>query len=167
MNKILIELTDKLSAFYLALLSMTFSIFVCLLIISSTIQVNSYFTNVEAQTLNNSAGNSNISNNNNTTAVTLANNTLDIGSNNTIQDLTLPQLFERAEKSVVQVTTTSGADEPDLFRSGIGSGFVYNNDGLIITNYHVVAPSIRPPGELIRGETNDGVDINVAFEDGT
>src|SRR5215216_6854572 len=166
MNKTLIELADKLSAFDLGLLFMTLSIFVYLLIVSSTIQVNSYFANVEAQILNNSAGNSGISNNN-ITAFTLANDTLDIGSNNTIQDLTLPELFERAEKSVVQVTTTSGRDGLDLFRSGIGSGFVYNNDGLIITNYHVVAPSIRPPGELIRGETNDGVDINVAFEDGT
>jgi serine protease Do len=147
-------------------IALTLTIFVFLVFIVSGTQNENYSKSAQAQILNDTVDSTNV-NNNNETAPTLANNTLDIGSNNTIQDLTLPELFERAEKSVVQVTTTSGRDELDLFRSGIGSGFVYNNDGLIITNYHVVAPSIRPPGELTGGETNDGVDINVAFEDGT
>jgi serine protease Do len=43
---------------------------------------------------------------------------------------------------------------------------VYNDDGLIVTNYHVIAPSVLS-SEPVKGETNDGVDINVAFEDGT
>ncbi len=162
MSKIIVNASNP----NLSRIALTLTIFVFLVFIVSATQDENHSKSAQAQILNNTVDSTNV-NNNNETAPTLANNTLDIGSNNTIQDLTLPELFERAEKSVVQVTTTSGRDGLDLFRSGIGSGFVYNNDGLIITNYHVVAPSIRPPGELIRGETNDGVDINVAFEDGT
>jgi serine protease Do len=134
-------------------------IFVLLLLVVSSYN-ETYSKPVDAQILNNSQSS-------NDAVTRSANNTLDIGSNNTVQDLTLPELFERAEKSVVQVTTTSGAGEPGSFRSGIGSGFVYNDDGLIVTNYHVIAPSIRLSSELVQGEANDGVDINVAFEDGT
>jgi serine protease Do len=162
MSKIIVNASNP----NLSWIALTLTIFVFLVFIVSAPQNENQSKSAQAQILNNTVD-STIENNNNETAPTLANNTMDIGSNNTIQDLTLPELFERAEKSVVQVTTTSGSDGLDLFRSGIGSGFVYNNDGLVITNYHVVAPSIRPPGELIRGETNDGVDINVAFEDGT
>ena len=140
--------------------------FVLLLFVVSTIYIDYYSKPVDAQILNNSQSSNEAVNINETTTLS-ANNTLDIGSNNTVQDLTLPELFERAEKSVVQVTTTSGAEESNLFRSGIGSGFVYNNDGLIITNYHVIAPSVRMLSGPVQGETNDGVDINVAFEDGT
>jgi serine protease Do len=162
MNKIIVNASNP----NLSWIALTLTIFVFLVFIVSGTQNENHSKFAQAQIVNNTVESTN-ENNNNETAPTLANNTLDIGSNNIIQDLTLPELFERAEKSVVQVTTTSGRDGLDLFRSGIGSGFVYNNDGLIITNYHVVAPSIRPPGELIRGETNGGVDINVAFEDGT
>src|SRR5918998_1862239 len=140
--------------------------FALFLLVVSTIHNEMCLKPVDAQVLNNSQG-SNAAVNINETATRSTNNTLDIGSNNTVQDLTLPELFERAEKSVVQVTTTSGAEAPGSFRSGIGSGFVYNDDGLIVTNYHVIAPSVRLPSEPVMGETNDGVDINVAFEDGT
>jgi serine protease Do len=139
--------------------------FALFLLVVSTIQNEMCFKPVDAQVLNNSQG-SNATVNINETATRSTNNTLDIGSNYTVQDLTLPELFERAEKSVVQVTTTSGAEEAGSFRSGIGSGFVYNDDGLIVTNYHVIAPSVLS-SEPVKGETNDGVDINVAFEDGT
>src|SRR5918997_2762423 len=166
MNNILVRLPDHTSNRILSLLSVTLTISMGLVLVFSTLQGENYLKFAEAQIANNTIGGT-FGYNNNRTSTILENSTLDAGRNVTVQDLTLPELFERVEKSVVQVTTTSGSDRLDLFRSGIGSGFVYNNDGLIVTNYHVVAPSIRPPGELIRGETNDGVDINVAFEDGT
>ena len=67
--------------------------------------------------------------------------------------LTLPQLFAKVEKSVVQITGRIGTSS-NLPESGIrlGSGFVYDNNGHIITNNHVA-------------EGNQ--DLDVTFLDGT
>lgn len=60
--------------------------------------------------------------------------------NNTIRDYnnSLPDLFDKVEKSVVQITEpgTTQATEPNPSR--LGSGFVYDNLGHIVTNFHVV-----------------------------
>lgn len=76
-----------------------------------------------------------------------------IGQVSTIQastsDLTLPELFTRVEKSVVQITDS---DETSPLDSRLGSGFVYDDNGHIITNHHVV---------------NGGGRIDVTFLDGT
>jgi S1-C subfamily serine protease len=167
MKKHLLEISEKFPSPGLSLIPTISIILVSLflLIIFSTIQVNYYFLDADAQLLN-----SNVSNpSNNTSGIDniIRNGTLDIGSNITVQDLTLPELFEKAERSVVQVTTSSETGDLNLSRSGIGSGFVYNNDGLIVTNYHVISASRSPPANLAQADVNREVDINVAFEDGT
>ena len=63
-------------------------------------------------------------------------------------ELTLPDLFERTERSVVQVTATNDPTE----QGSLGTGFVYDDNGHIVTNNHVVA-----------GTNN----LAVAFYDGT
>jgi S1-C subfamily serine protease len=50
--------------------------------------------------------------------------------------LPLPDLFQKVEKSVVQITDSN---EIDVFESRLGSGFVYDDNGHIITNHHVVS----------------------------
>lgn len=53
------------------------------------------------------------------------------------RDLSLPELFERAENSVVQITVRAG-EESVFGNERLGSGFVYDSNGNIITNNHVV-----------------------------
>jgi S1-C subfamily serine protease len=65
-------------------------------------------------------------------------------------ELTLPDLFQNVEKSVVQITDSN---ERDLFESRLGSGFVYDDNGHIITNHHVVS--------------GGGNRLDVTFQDGS
>ena len=59
-------------------------------------------------------------------------------SSNTIQDAnSLPELFSKVEKSVVQVADNNNRD--GLAGGTLGSGFVYDKNGHIVTNYHVIA----------------------------
>ena len=51
-------------------------------------------------------------------------------------ELSLTDLFQKVESSVVQITDSS---ETDVFESRLGSGFVYDDNGHIITNHHVVS----------------------------
>ncbi len=75
-------------------------------------------------------------------------------SSNVIQDAnSLPELFSKVEKSVVQVA--SKEDTGISLGSTLGSGFVYDKNGYIVTNYHVVAGS--------KAEGN----VQITFLDGT
>jgi S1-C subfamily serine protease len=66
--------------------------------------------------------------------------------------LSLPDLFTNVQKSVVQVTERDNSNE---LGSRLGSGFVYDKDGHVITNYHVVTPG-----------TNNNNELQVTFLDG-
>ncbi len=78
-------------------------------------------------------------------------NAVQITTNNNTSTLT--DLFEETQQSVVQVSGTLNEEDP-LFGISLGSGFIYDNSGHIITNYHVVAGS-------------DPNDISITFIDGT
>ena len=56
--------------------------------------------------------------------------------NSNLDDLSLVQIFERAEPGVVQINVKKNI--PDVTGTGLGSGFVYDTKGHIITNAHVV-----------------------------
>jgi serine protease Do len=66
-------------------------------------------------------------------AQTLENNTAGTSTSNTGLDIS--DLFAKVEGSTVQVTDSS---TPGLLGPRLGSGFVYDNEGHIITNNHVV-----------------------------
>jgi S1-C subfamily serine protease len=48
-------------------------------------------------------------------------------------DLTPGEIYKRSSTAVVQITTSSGGQ-----RQGLGSGFVLDKSGHVVTNYHVV-----------------------------
>jgi serine protease Do len=73
----------------------------------------------------------------------------------------LTQLFSKVQNSVVQVTSSS-QDSLNAFKSGLGSGFVYDKDGHIITNYHVVSSLPDSEGTSSKNYGN----ISVTFSDG-
>jgi S1-C subfamily serine protease len=82
-------------------------------------------------------------------AQTVENNTDSVIIPNNIR-LNFSELFTRVESSVLQVTDPSS---PGLLGPRLGSGFVYDKEGHIITNNHVVA--------------GGSGDLDVTFLDGT
>ena len=75
-------------------------------------------------------------NNNNSTSITI-----------TKKNLSLPDLFDRLDDSVVQVTSKQSFSNPNIIINGnpvkgqashLGSGFIFDNGGHVVTNNHVI-----------------------------
>jgi S1-C subfamily serine protease len=92
--------------------------------------------------------------------------------------LTINEIYERAKTAVVQINTESIVSRvvPDpLFgfavpqqerRSGLGSGFVLDKDGHIVTSYHVVEDVHQSGGEISVSFSNrDGVNATIVGAD--
>lgn len=66
-------------------------------------------------------------------------------------ELSPQEVFKLAEKSVVQIVTK--IITPLGMESGQGSGFVYNSEGYIVTNFHVVEDAASVEVRFIDGST--------------
>jgi len=71
---------------------------------------------------------------------------------NTSQSLLLTQIYNQTQRSVVLVSIIDVQRGP----VGLGSGFVYDSEGRIITNNHVVEDAVK-----------NGLEVEVTFIDGT
>ena len=59
----------------------------------------------------------------------------------TTESLSVSEIYEQAYKSVVEITTTLSQPSPtggEQQASGQGSGFVFDAEGHVVTNHHVV-----------------------------
>ena len=74
----------------------------------------------------------------------------------------LPDVFARAEESVVQITSTRPNPNQVIIINGVpstgrstalGSGFVYDTQGHIVTNYHVIDGATRADVTFTDGNT--------------
>ena len=66
-------------------------------------------------------------------------------------EYTLIDIFEKSEESIVQVSVLRGESD-----GGMGSGFVYSDEGYVITNQHVVQDAERVMITFLDGEAYIG-----------
>ena len=97
-----------------------------------------------------------------TAALTPASFTQPSGSHNPAQSLSLTGIFKQVENSVVQITSTVSNPNMQIIINGtplegqstrLGSGFVYDNQGHIITNNHVVGNAKTVDVTFVDGNT--------------
>ena len=71
-------------------------------------------------------------------------------------------IFEHVSPSVVQITTVIGADDPSKSSINVGSGFVWDTSGNVVTNEHVVQGATTIWIWLSSGEPLDAEVVGVA-----
>ena len=74
----------------------------------------------------------------------------------------IPDVFQKVQNSVVQITSTKSNPNEVIVSNGVpetgrstalGSGFVYDNQGHIVTNYHVIDGASRADVTFTDGNT--------------
>ena len=75
------------------------------------------------------------------------------------RDLSLIQIFEKSEAGVVQVNIQRATDV--LGTNGVGSGFVFDKNGHVITNEHVVSGAQRVVVTFLDGRSYNAEVIGV------
>ncbi len=68
------------------------------------------------------------------------------------EELLLINIYHRVNPSVVNIDVSARTEQGDLTDLGSGSGFVYDTEGHIVTNYHVVAET-----DALRVTFSDGM----------
>jgi S1-C subfamily serine protease len=77
-------------------------------------------------------------------------------------EMSLPEIFKKTENSVVQITSTRPGSDQIVVLNGreipqnniaLGSGFVYDQEGRIISNHHVVSEVDEVDVKFVDGDT--------------
>jgi S1-C subfamily serine protease len=83
-------------------------------------------------------------------------------SSSSSSETSLPEIFKKTENSVVQITSTRPKSNDIVIFNGreipqnnvaLGSGFVYDKEGRIITNHHVVSDVREVDVKFVDGDT--------------
>ncbi len=89
------------------------------------------------------------------------------------QALSVGEIYRRARPGVVQVSTRSVIESTDPLgfsdpqeQSGLGSGFVIDKSGHIVTNFHVVGAVIQGSGEVtVSFSNNESLEARIVGSD--
>jgi len=81
-------------------------------------------------------------------------------TSNSTQDLTVPEIVKKVSPAVVAISTSSGAVSNQFGgqttpQEGVGTGIIFNKDGYILTNYHVISGA-----QTIKVLLSDGKEVS-------
>ncbi|MFL6395743.1 MAG: S1C family serine protease, partial [Nitrososphaeraceae archaeon] len=89
--------------------------------------------------------------------------TSSLSTSSSTSSSSLPDVFQKVENSVVQITSTKSNPNEVIILNGVpqtgrrstalGSGFVYDDQGHIVTNYHVIDGASRADVTFTDGNT--------------
>ncbi|MFL6381406.1 MAG: S1C family serine protease [Nitrososphaeraceae archaeon] len=92
-----------------------------------------------------------------------SNMTSSLSTSSSTSSSSLPDVFQKVENSVVQITSTksnpneviilNGVPQTERRSTALGSGFVYDNQGHVVTNYHVIDGASRADVTFTDGNT--------------